>query len=312
MNRTFFNSGRKITMVVIVGIAAAYGISSWVRATASGGEAAPESSAANVQAVGEGADASATPSFDNTEYDGLLKKYVDEAGWVDYPGLIADRAPLDRYVAALGQVTPAELQSWSREDQLAFYINAYNAITLVRIIDNYPPKGSGILFPKVSIRNITGVWKWTKNNVAGEEITLDALEHEVIRAKFGDARIHASIVCASISCPALLNEAFTGENLEEQLERASTAFATDPSRNLIDIEARTATISEIFDWFAEDFESYKAEVPGLADAGGNKQKFAGGLGFLARYGGPEVKEFLNSGNYTLKLGDYDWGLNERQ
>lgn len=247
------------------------------------------------------------PAFDHADFDAVLKKRVDAKGFVDYAGLHADRAALDAYAARLGTAGPAELAAWPEPDQIAFYINAYNAITLVRIIDHYPPTGSDPKLPKVSIRNIDGAWDKIKNRVAGEEITLDHLEHEILRKRWKEPRIHMAIVCAGASCPRLRNEAYTGAKLEEQLNSQSEDFVRDATKNNIDAAANIVTLSPIFDWYWGDFWQTKGEAPSLK--GGEKR--AGPIGFVILHGDPAAKDFLRKGGYEIRNGTYDWSLNGR-
>lgn len=252
----------------------------------------------------------ATP-FDHSGYDAVLKAYVDEAGQVDYAGLGKDRAGLDAYVAALGRENQAQVAAWSRADQMAFYINAYNAITLARIINHYPPKGSGLLHPKISIRNISGVWDKITNPVGGEDVTLEFIEHKILRARYKDPRIHAALVCAAISCPNLAREAYTGARLEEQLDREAANFVRNSTKSDVRPDEKTVYLSSIFDWFKEDFEHLASGVPGATEAGGKAAKLAGGLGFIEKFGDPADAEFLRSGQYKVKILKYDWTLNEQ-
>ena len=249
-------------------------------------------------------------AFDHGGLDAILKARVDAEGRVDYRGLKGDRAALDAYVARLGRVAPETLNGWSRADQMAFYLNAYNAITFQVVIDHYPPKGLGLIFPRLSIRNIPGVWDKIRTPVAGAELTLNEIEHEILRPRFKDARVHAAIVCASIGCPILRNEAYVGARLEEQLEDAARRFARHPEKNAVDPRRRIVTISPIFDWFKEDFESYAEQAPTLKGRRGDAGRWAGALGFLIRYGDPAHADFLRGGDYRVRLGDYDWSLND--
>ena len=252
-----------------------------------------------------------TAPLDHGDFNAILGKFVDGRGNVDYPSLMKERGGLDAYVVRLGSVRRTDVNKWPPRDQLAFYINAYNAVTLQRIIDHYPPKGLGLIHPKVSIRNIKGAFDKIKTRIGGRDLTLDDLEHTILRARYREPRVHAAIVCASISCPTLSNEAYVGERLEEQLDRAARAFARDATKNSIDTSGDRITISAIFDWFKEDFERYESEVPALRGSRGKKKALAGGIGFLVRYGDPKLQSFLRSGDYKVKVADYDWGLNSQ-
>ncbi len=249
--------------------------------------------------------------FDHSGYDAVLKAYVDDAGQVDYVGLGKDRAGLDAYVGALGRENQAQVAAWGRADQMAFYINAYNAITLARIINHYPPKGSGLLHPKISIRNISGVWDKITNPVGGDNLTLEDIEHKILRVKYKDPRIHAALVCAAISCPNLAREAYTGARLEEQLDREAANFARNSAKSDVRPDEKRVYLSSIFDWFPEDFEHLASAVPAATKAGGKTAELAGGVGFIEKFGDPADAEFLRSGDYKVKVLDYDWSLNEQ-
>lgn len=130
-----------------------------------------------------------------------------------------------------------------------------------------------------------------------------------MRVDYNEPRIHVAIVCAALACPKLQAEAYTADRLEAQLTAAAEEFARDTSKNRIDRASGKAEISSIWDWFAEDFERYKSEVPAAVARGGKTKKFVGGLGFLAKYGTEETREFLKSGDYKTTTLKYDWTLN---
>ena len=155
----------------------------------------------------------------------LLKENIDD-GKVDYEGFINSKEEFMKYLDSIGDVTEQQYLVWTNGQKLAFWINAYNAFTLKAIIDNYPIKRSftlvGIFYaPENSILQIPGVWKKLKFNAVGEEVTLDHIEHGILRKQFNEPRIHAAINCASISCPDLRDEAYIGERIEIQLDDAS-------------------------------------------------------------------------------------------
>lgn len=240
-------------------------------------------------------------------YAQILKTHVRE-GLVDYAALKAGRARLDSYVAALGSVPPQTLSSWSLEDRFAYWINAYNAFTLKVIIDHYPIDGSWFsLYPRNSIRQISGVWDKITFTAAGRQVTLNQIEHEILRKEFADPRLHASINCASMSCPALWPEPFLGDRLHRQLEDAAKAFATSPARNRIDLAAKVLHASMIFDWFSDDF--VKAYAPGGSFAGLDG-KSAAAAGFLAKFGPPQAQAAISAGGFSVRWLSYDWSLND--
>lgn len=250
--------------------------------------------------------------FGYAKYDALLRAHVDSGGYVDYPELLANRAHLDRFIASMGTVTDAEYAAWTEPEQLAFWINAYNAITLQYILDNYPiQKGgfiSGLRYPSNSIRQIEGVWDTLTSKVVGEERTLEDIEHEILRAQFGDARIHVAIVCASIGCPPLRNEAFVADRLEEQLDDQARTFLSDATKFRIDRAKATVHLSSIFKWFGKDFIPEFSAKSGYS---GHNTSQRAVLGFIANYSSPEDAEYLNTASYSIEYQDYDWSLNER-
>lgn len=241
-------------------------------------------------------------------YSALLGKYVDDQGMVDYKGLKENRNDLDVLVAHMGQLSRETYDAWTKDEQLAFWINAYNAITLQAIINHYPIQPGSVinrnLYPKNSIRQISGVWDKLETNVLGTPMTLNAIEHEVLRVDFDEPRIHVSIVCASIGCPPLRNEAFIAEKLEEQLKEQSEHFVAHERNVKIDTADNIIYLSSILDWFGEDFEgTYSAE--------GRSGTEAAIVGFVHTYAPEASKSTLADTSYSIEYQDYDWALNEQ-
>ncbi|MFQ5482470.1 MAG: DUF547 domain-containing protein [Nitrospinaceae bacterium] len=229
-------------------------------------------------------------SYDFTAWDALLKKYVRPTtlagvrlNGVDYPSLAKD----PRYglvVSGLENFSAASLQT--REEKLAFWINVYNVLAVKMVLDNYPLdsiKDAGGVF--------TSVWKKKAGVVGGRSVTLNEIEHEILR-QMGDPRIHAAIVCASVSCPDLRREAYTPQTLDRQLDDQLRRFLQNPGKGLR-VEGATLYLSSIFKWFAEDFE-----------AQGGVRKF------LARYAPGLAKQRLAAGDLELAYLDYNWDLNK--
>ncbi len=260
--------------------------------------------------------AQADAGFDHQhrQLDQLLRTYVDDQGFVDYQGLLENQEQLAAYEQALQGVDADSFSSWPEAQRLAFWINAYNAFTLRAIVDNYPIKrrGSlkGIFGPKNSILQIPGVWKELEWQAAGQTVTLDEIEHEILRVKFEEPRIHFAIVCASISCPNLRNEAFIAAQIDTQLDEQLHSFIADMDKGVsIDADRKRIKLSKIFSWFGEDFD-----VPG-----NNNELFsrrsddeAAVLRYLARYlPQGEPLELLRSGDARVSYLEYDWNLNEQ-
>ncbi len=197
--------------------------------------------------------------FDHTYalYDSLLRKYVRDAR-VDYKGFLSSRAEFDTFLQSLARVREEEYTNWTTPEKLAFWINAYNAFTIAAILDNYPITRRlsliGPFVPSNSILQIKGVWDGLKWQAAGKTVTLEEIEHEILRKEFGEPRIHAAINCASIGCPDLSREAYIPQSLEEQLSQASAAFINNSAKGLkVDEGRRKVRFSKIFKWFGDDF-----------------------------------------------------------
>lgn len=216
-------------------------------------------------------------------WDGLLRAYVRSGGLVDYEGFLSDSITLNRYLALLSSSHPGP--SWSRGEQMAYWINAYNAFTVKLILDHYPV--AGIKDIKKGIPFVNSVWDIKFIRIQGQVYDLNNIEHGILRRQFKDARIHAAINCASLSCPKLRPEAYVADKLDAQLDDAMRGFINDPQRNRV--SADRAELSSIFSWFGSDFRR---------DAGSVR-------GYVNRYA--TVK--LRAGGKIVFL-DYDWRLNE--
>lgn len=257
-----------------------------------------------------------TDSFDHSyaTYNSLLNRYVKNAR-VNYEGFINSRAEFETFLRALGSVDEDVFESWTEEQRLAFWINAYNAFTIKAIIDHYPIKRSftlvGIFYaPSDSILQIKGVWTKLQFRALGNMVTLDEIEHQILRKKFNEPRIHMAINCASISCPDLRNEAYTPEKLEEQLADASINFVNNPDKGVyVNEQSGKVKLSKIFKWFGDDFiNNYGSKK--LFNNYSLKENAV--LNFTSEYiESEEVKEYLM--NNKLKIGylGYDWHLNEQ-
>jgi hypothetical protein len=179
--------------------------------------------------------------FDHSVWNTLLEANVSAAGNVNYKGIKASETKLDRYLNEVSKTTVDE-NIWSKNEQLAFWINAYNAFTVKLILNNYPVK---------SINDIATPWDKKFFKIGGKKMNLNYIEHKILRVKFKEPRIHFAIVCASFSCPKLSNKAFTAQNTQNQLAALTTGFVNDPKRNII--ASDHFKISQIFNWFQKDF-----------------------------------------------------------
>lgn len=226
---------------------------------------------------------------DHSALQSVLSEHVNSRGNVDYAA-VKTAGALDGYLDAISQ---AAEPSGSAE-KMAFWINAYNALTIDLIADNYP---------LASIRDLDGgdPWGVQKFTVAGRQVTLNAIEHEILRP-MGDARIHAAVNCASRGCPPLMRSVFTSSGLDSQLDAASTNWMTI---NGVKVESGTVKLSKIFDWYGDDF------LPGSDfDIPGVEGKEEAALNFAARYL-PAQAETIRAGGYTVEYAAYSWSLNKQ-
>ena len=216
------------------------------------------------------------PPFSHDSWNALLQKHVSSTGRVNYKGFKSELSKLESYLESLSATPPQS--SWSRNEKLAYWINAYNAFTVKLILDNYPTS---------SITKLKGgkPWdvKWIK--IGTSTYSLNNIENDIIRPRFKDARIHFAVNCAALSCPPLLNQAFTPSQLSTQLNKQARKFVNNPKYNTITPDA--IKVSKIFEWYSSDF--------------GNSL-----IDYLNKYS----ETTINSGAKIQYL-EYDWALNNR-
>jgi hypothetical protein len=235
-------------------------------------------------------------SFDHSHavWDGLLKKHVvvissGKASQLRYAGMARERAALGRYLKEVSAVDAAEFGRWTREQQMAFLVNAYNAFMVEKVLTRYP--------------DIKSVWDFGKlfGNPFKDRFfvllqrssSLDDIEHETLRKRYKDPRVHYALNCASVGCPMLREEAYVGARLERQLEEQAARFLSDRTRNRV--AGGRLEVSKIFDWFKEDFEPraryFARYAKALADD-------------------PAGQKLVAEGVAPLSFLDYDWALND--
>lgn len=250
--------------------------------------------------------------IDHTTYDTLLQKYV-ENGMVDYGSLKTDRGLLINYLEQIESVDPEDFKTWSVNEQKAFWINVYNAITIEGIIRNYPIQYGGLIartrFPKSSIRQIGKFWDTVFIKVMGKDLTLNDIEHNILRKEFDDPRIHFVLVCAAMGCPILENRAFFVEDLDERLDRAAFNFITNPEKVRLDREKNIIYLLSILEWYREDFESSESAGRNFGEYG---KKERGVIEFVSRFMSETDREFIVLNLPKIKYLSYDWSLNEKQ
>ena len=250
-----------------------------------------------------------TELFDHSyrAYGAVLRAHVVGTR-VDYADLKRNRASLDAVVAELGQVRMQQMTSWTREQQIAYLINAYNAFTLQAIIDHYPIQARWFRWftftPRNSIKQIGGVWTQLRWRVAGANMTLDEIEHDTLRAEYGEPRIHFAVNCASVSCPPIRREPYVGDQLDRQLTLAARDFlATDLG---LQVDGETLRVSSIFNWYGEDFIDTYAP---LIDAERSAAERAL-LGVVAKYGPSKASALAQGAAVRIGFLRYDWSLND--
>ncbi|WP_420317043.1 DUF547 domain-containing protein [Ekhidna sp.] len=229
----------------------------------------------------------AQDNVSHASFDDLLQKYVDEEGMVDYKGLKKDRPKFKSYLDMLESNPPQK--SWTRDQKLAYWINAYNAFTLELILEHYPVSSIKDIGATIKIPFVNTPWDIKFINIGDEEYDLNNIEHGIIRKEFDEPRIHFALVCAAVSCPKLQNRAFLPEKLDEQLTKAAKEFLETPSKNQIK-NSNQATLSKIFNWYGGDFNNN---------------------GTLIEYINQYAPTKLNKGA-NIDWKDYNWALNEQK
>lgn len=235
--------------------------------------------------------------FDHAPWDRVLKLSVNTIGELDYAKLKGN-ADLEAYVRAIEKVSPANRAAMfpAKQHELAYYINAYNALTTWGVVQKYPVKSIGD-----SLIARGRFFRFTKYTVGGQSISLEDLENKVIRApKYAEPRIHFAIVCASLSCPKLSREAYTAENLESQLEFQTRQYFAETRNLWADAPSNTVYLPAILDWFKEDFEAFE-----------KKSSPAALLTYALRYAPPERRKAAEAlRSPKIRFRDYDWSIND--
>lgn len=240
-------------------------------------------STVSLQAAPEGFDHS------HSLFADVLQSFVKE-GSVDYAALKKNPDSLNRYLEALDAISKETFEQWTRERRLAFLINLYNASALQLILNHYPVD---------SIKDIGWVFKGPFEQKIvpwfGTTITLDKLEHGVLREEYNEPRIHFALVCAAKGCPPLRSEPYAGDRLDQQLNEQARRFLSNSEKNRVEIEKRVVSLSPIFKWFKEDFVT---EESGLLES-------------ISKWFPQEEQKALNRFEFRIRYTDYDWSLNKQ-
>ncbi len=280
----------RFVLVMIVFITAS---GAWRAASAHGGKPTPRAKASSAD----------HGRFDQSAWDSILREHVDARGLVDYVGI--KNAPLFRkYIASLATASADKLVD--DDDRLAFWINAYNALTIQAVLQTLPADRSTWSQYHITEQKVGGlsIWKGIRSDVGGGRWTLDDIEHKILRKQVGlrDPRIHVALVCAARGCPPLWNRAYTGRDIKNQLAASMTRFVSNPKQCIVDAGKRRIAISKVFKWYGGDFVD---------------RKFMPHASSIAKFLAPYVTDAsqtraLGSGSWSLTYFDYDWKLNIQQ
>ena len=219
-------------------------------------------------------------------FDQLAKKHVDGKGLVNYKGFKSDEKQLKTYLDLLAKNPPTD--KWTQDEQIAYWINAYNANTIQLILNYYPVKSINDIGRSIKIPFVNTPWDIKFIKVGGDTYDLNRIEHGTLRKKFNDKRIHFALVCAARSCPKLRNEAYTPAKLDAQLDDQGSDFLNNPAKNVI--TPQKASLSKYFDWYKGDWKEDSKSVEYWVN------KYA--------------KTKINKDTQISFL-DYNWSLNEQ-
>ncbi len=223
----------------------------------------------------------------------VLTGYVDDEGLVDYAGLKgAGLADLEAFMTAIATVEPASFAN--DQERMAFWINAYNAVVIWGVVERYPLD---------SVRDVGALWGLIggffkqKYPVAGRDMSADNIEHDTLRARFDDERIHWALVCAAFGCPRLLDRPYRAETLDETLAQQSYEFLRQPRGLQLDRDGGTLYVSSYFDWYEDDFKAVAEDV----------------VDYALRYAPADDAEYISEhrDKMRLQIMDYDWALNDQ-
>jgi hypothetical protein len=236
--------------------------------------------------------------------DQLLDIHVRD-GFVYYRALRGERRALDGYLATLER---AAIEGWPREELVAFWLNAYNAIVLETVIGHYPIRGGSKNFPPNSIRQVPGAFERTKHRVAGRPVTLDTIEREILGG-FGDPRVFLALGRGSVGGGRLRSEAFTGSRLEEQLQQVAAEFTTRHQLMRVDVVAQLVSVSPILSWREQAFVAAYADRadPRFSTRSPIERAL---VAFILPHLLPAERAFVEANQFKVVFHEYDWRLND--
>jgi hypothetical protein len=238
--------------------------------------------------------------------DEILDLYVRD-GLVYYRALRSERAGLDRYIGSLN-VPAATYDGWSREEKMAFWVDAYNAFVLQTVIDNYPIRGRSSNYPQGSIRQIPGAFERMRHRAAGKTLTLDDIEKTVL-PEFKEPRLYLALGRGALGSGRLRSEAYTGTRIGSQLDAIASEFVNEQVMLKIDRIAGEAAVTPILSWHEQEFVS--AYDPGAAGPFAQRSPIERAIvAFIAPHLLPLEKEFVQKNTFKVTFQPFDWGLND--
>ena len=228
------------------------------------------------------------PVYSYDAWTSLLQKHVNNDGLVDYKGFITDKEKLQSFLYTISANPPAS--DWPTNDKIAYWLNAYNAFTVKLIVDNYPVKSIKDLGAKHQIIFINTPWDIKFFKIGGKTMTLNRIEHRILRLQFKEPRIHFALNCASISCPKLRRKAYVGNKLDEQLTEQAVGFLNDKSRN--ELDAKNPKLSSIFSFYGKDMKRWSGKSL---------------IEYINQYVAVKIDE-----DAEIDYLDYNWNLNDQK
>jgi Protein of unknown function, DUF547 len=245
-------------------------------------------------------------------YEKVLQQVVNDRGLVHYSQLATQSEVLDQFLEQIKHIPKAEYQKWPKEEQIAFWINAYNAMAMKIIAQHYPLQAKGLrtlFYPKNSIAQIPGVWQEITFVVLGTPLSLDAIEHSILRKQFKEPRIHMALVNASLGASRLKNEPYTGAQLQEQLNEQVRKFVRDQNKFGLDGKTKRIYLAVSLKWYGKDFV---AKYQGTDRFKKYSRVHQAILTCLSRHLGDETIHHLEKVKYSIEYLDYDWTLNQAE
>jgi hypothetical protein len=251
--------------------------------------------------------APALAAFDQTHaaFTAELKKFVDASG-VHYSKWKNQQQGLNAYIASLEKITPEEYATFTLDEKKALWINTYNALAIRVVLDHYPIHGEKTYYPPNSLRQISGCFEEIKVKIAGRQLDLYTIAHNLIRKECADPRMHFAVVCAAKGCPTLRDTAYVAQNLDRDLDKAARDYVNNPRNVQIDSAKGELRVSLLFSWFPLDFAMHAFKKVSFPPPEDNQIIAA----YISNWLSPEQRDLLSSREWKLVYLPYDWSLND--